>query len=102
MPDHTHILIGMRPYQSISSLIQNVKSESTKWVNEHKFCRRRFEWQDGYGAFSYSRSQVGSVVKYIQNQEVHHKKKTFLQEYREFLDAFEVDWNPEYIFHELV
>ena len=98
MPDHIHILIGMRPNQSVSSLIQNVKSESTKWINENNFCQNKFAWQEGYGAFSYSKSQLGDVIKYIQNQETHHKKKTFLQEYKDFLEAFEVDWNDEYLF----
>lgn len=100
MPDHLHILIGMRPNQSVSALIQNVKSESTKWINENQFCREKFAWQEGYGAFSYSKSQLGTVIKYIQNQQFHHQKKTFLQEYKDFLNAFEIEWSPEYIFSE--
>ncbi len=67
MPDHIHILIGMRPTQSISSLIQNVKTESSRWVKEKKFCRTPFAWQEGYGAFSYSKSHVIDVIRYIQN-----------------------------------
>jgi putative transposase len=100
MPDHIHIFIGMRPYQSVSALIQNVKTESSKWINEQKFCSRQFEWQDGYGAFSYAKSQVDKVVRYIQNQEIHHRKQTFLDEYREFLTAFEIEWEEQYIFKE--
>ena len=81
MPDHIHIFIGMRPDQSISALVQNVKSESSKWIKENKFCASVFAWQEGFGAFSYSKSHVGNVIRYIQNQEIHHKKETFLDEY---------------------
>ncbi|HVZ95630.1 MAG TPA: IS200/IS605 family transposase [Chitinophagaceae bacterium] len=100
MPDHIHIFIGMRPHQSISSLIQNVKTESTKWIKEHKFCSYPFAWQEGYGAFSYSRSHVNNVIRYIQNQEMHHRKKTFLDEYKRFLDAFKIEWDEKFIFKE--
>jgi REP element-mobilizing transposase RayT len=100
MPDHIHILIGMRPHQSISSLIQNVKTESSKWIKEQKFCSF-FTWQEGYGAFSYSKSQLNDVIRYIQNQEIHHRKETFLEEYRKFLKAFEIEWDEQYIFKEL-
>ena len=85
MPDHIHIFIGMRPHQSISGLVQNVKTESSKWINNQKFFSRSFEWQDGYGAFYYAKSQVNDVIRYIQNQEIHHRKETFLDEYRKFL-----------------
>ena len=101
MPDHIHILIGMRPDQSISSLIQNVKTESSKWIKAQDPGKRLFAWQEGYGAFSYGKSQVPDVIRYIQNQEAHHKKETFLEEYRKFLKAFEVDWEERYIFREL-
>jgi REP element-mobilizing transposase RayT len=100
MPDHIHILIGLRPYQSISSLVQNVKSESTIWVNENKFCKIPFAWQLGFGAFSYSKSHVDRVIRYIQNQEAHHKKENFLDEYRRMLKAFEIDYDERYIFKE--
>ena len=100
MPDHIHILAGLRPHQSISSLIQNVKTESSKWIKEQHLSKHPFAWQEGYGAFSYGKSQIPEVVKYIQNQEIHHRKITFLDEYRRFLKAFEVDWNEEYIFTE--
>ncbi len=98
MPDHIHIFIGMRPAQSISSLMQNVKTESSRWINQQGFCPSPFEWQDGYGAFSYSKSHVPDVIRYIQNQEKHHQKETFLDEYRKMLTAFEIDWNEKYIF----
>ena len=100
MPDHIHIFIGMRPNQSISSLVQNVKSESSKWINENKFCRSAFAWQEGFGAFSYSKTHVPDVIRYIQNQEAHHKKETFLDEYRRLLKAFEVEYDEQYIFKE--
>ena len=93
MPDHIHILIGLRPTQSISSLIQNVKTESSKWIKAKKFCTAPFTWQDGYGAFSHSKSHVNRVIRYIQNQEAHHKKETFLDEYRRMLKAFEIEYN---------
>ena len=100
MPDHIHILIGMRPTQSISSLIQNVKTESSKWINAHKLCKSTFAWQEGYGAFSYSKSQVPDVIRYIQNQELHHKKETFIDEYRHLLNTHEIEFEEQYIFKE--
>jgi putative transposase len=100
MPDHIHIFIGMRPTQSISTLIQNVKTESSRWINEQKFLPARFEWQDGYGAFSYSKSHVPDVIRYIQNQQKHHEKETFLSEYRKMLTAFDIKWDEQYIFKE--
>ena len=102
MPDHIHILIGMRPHQSISSLIQNVKTESSKWIKAKDFCKGSFNWQEGYGAFSYSKSHVDSVIRYIQNQEIHHKKELFLAEYKKMLDSFEVEYDDRYIFTEPV
>lgn len=98
MPDHIHILAGVRPEQSVSSLIQNVKTESTKWINAGKFSRHNFAWQDGFGAFSYDKSQVPDVILYIQNQENHHRKQTFLDEYRQFMDVFGIEWEERYIF----
>ena len=100
MPDHIHIFIGMRPHQSISTIMQIVKSESTKWINDEKLCSRQFAWQEGYGAFSYAKSQVNDVIRYIQNQEIHHQKETFLEEYKKFLTAFEIEWDEQYIFKE--
>jgi putative transposase len=100
MPDHVHILIGQRPDQALSSLVQNIKTETSKWIKDQKLCVENFAWQEGYGAFSYSKSHVPDVVRYIQNQEVHHKKQSFLDEYRQFLKAFEIDYNEQYIFKE--
>jgi REP element-mobilizing transposase RayT len=101
MPDHVHVFFGMRPIQSLSDLIQDVKGSSSKWINEKRFIRDRFEWQDGFGAFSYSKSQVSDVVAYIANQEEHHRKVPFVEEYKKFLDKFEVDYDERYIFKEV-
>lgn len=98
MPDHIHILIGMRPHQAMSALIQNVKTESSKWINQNGFCKEKFAWQERFGAFSYSKSDVPNAIRYIQNQEQHHKKQTFLEEYIEYLEAFDIDYNGKYIF----
>ncbi len=102
MPDHIHILIGIRPNQSVSELLQDIKGSSSKWINEKGFVKGKFEWQEGFGAFSYSKSQIKDVIKYIENQEEHHKKRTFREEYLAFLDAFEVEYNEKYIFKELI
>jgi len=98
MPDHLHIFFGMRPIQSLSDLMQHIKQDSSKWVNQKKFIKEKFEWQEGYGAFSYSKSQVSRVISYIQNQESHHRKITFLDEYKKFLENFGVDYDERYIF----
>jgi putative transposase len=99
--DHIHLFFGMRPTQTLSDLIQDVKANSSKWINEKGFVQGRFEWQSGYGAFSYSKSQIPSVIKYIENQEIHHAKQTFLEEYKNLLDQFEIDYNERYIFKPL-
>ncbi len=101
MPDHIHIFVGMRPHQSISSLIQNVKTESSKWIKDQNLYSHPFAWQEGYGAFSYSKSQVPDVIRHIINQETHHQKITFLDEYRKLLTLFDIEWDERYIFKEL-
>ena len=98
MPDHIHLLIGMRPTQSVSDLMQDVKGDSSRWINEKGFVKRKFEWQEGYGGFSYGASQVPAVIRYIQNQEQHHKKKKFTEEYIDFLEKFNVEYDKRYIF----
>jgi len=98
MPDHLHMFFGFRPNQSLADLMRIVKSESTKWINDKQFTPAVFNWQEGYGAFSYSRSQVPRVVEYVMNQEEHHRHKTFLEEYEQFLKQFEVDYDERYIF----
>lgn len=99
MPDHIHILFGMRPNQSLSYLMQDIKASSSKWINDKNLTKKTFRWQAGYGAFSYSRSQLSKVITYIENQEQHHKEKSMLVEYKEFLEKFQVDYNESYIFH---
>jgi len=101
MPDHIHVLLGMRPTQSVSDLIQIIKGNSSIWINEKRLIRGKFSWQEGYGAFSYSKSQVNNVISYIQNQEEHHKKRTFAEEYMEFLKLFKIDFDERYIFKNL-
>lgn len=100
MPDHIHILVGLRPAQSVSSLVQNVKTESSKWIKTKGFCPAPFSWQEGYGAFTYSKSHVQDVIRYIQNQETHHKKITFTDEYKHFLKMFEIEYEDQYLFRE--
>lgn len=101
MPDHMHLFVGLNPAQSISVMMQQVKGDSSEWINKEKLTKQRFRWQEGYGAFSYARSQVDTVVKYIQNQQIHHKKKNFLVEYREMLDSFGVIYDQSRVFSEM-
>jgi putative transposase len=98
MPDHLHLFVGLNPKQSISEIMGLVKGDSSEWVNKEKLTTRKFHWQDGYGAFSYGKSQVDAVVKYIANQQEHHRKITFLDEYRNLLKKFEVEYDERYIF----
>ena len=98
MPDHIHFLIGFRPHQSLSDLVGIVKGESSEWINQENLTLRKFRWQEGYGAFSYTKAQVIPVVNYILNQEEHHKKRTFLEEYKDLLDEFNIDYDERYIF----
>ncbi len=98
MPDHLHILIGQSPIQSLSELMKIVKSNSSKWINDNRFVKGKFSWQEGYGAFSYNKSQLSKVINYIEKQELHHKKKTFAEEYEDFLKAFEVEYDNRFIF----
>lgn len=98
MPDHVHVLFGMRPSQSLSDLMQDIKGSSSTWINANHLAQGRFEWQQGYGAFSYSRLQVDSVIKYIEQQETHHQTKTFLEEYKDLLEQFAVAYDERYLF----
>ncbi|NOZ48175.1 MAG: IS200/IS605 family transposase [Chlorobi bacterium] len=97
-PDHTHILIGLHPSISISDMARDIKANSSKWINEQRFIMGKFNWQEGYGAFTYSKSQIDTVAKYIINQPQHHKKATFREEYMNFLKKFEIDYNEKYLF----
>jgi len=99
MPDHVHILFGLRPKQSLSALIQDVKAGSSKWINQNRLVQGKFSWQEGFGAFSYSKSQIHRVADYIQNQKEHHKTKSFTEEYLQFLKEFDVPFDERYIFN---
>lgn len=98
MPNHCHILIGLNPSQSISDLARVIKSNSSKWINEQSSFRAKFNWQEGYGAFSHSRSQLDTVVNYILNQQEHHRKKTFQEEYIDFLQKYNVEYDNRFLF----
>lgn len=99
--DHLHLLIGLHTEQSLSEIMKLVKGDSSEFINNKKFTRSKFQWQLGYGAFSNSKLQIDRVVKYIANQEKHHLKKTFLEEYLELLDKYKVKYDDRYIFKEL-
>ena len=101
MADHVHVLFGFNPKDSISDLIHEVKRNSSKYINENKWLSGKFEWQSGYGAFSYSKSHVDRIYKYIQGQEEHHKKLSFREEYISFLKKYGVDYDERYIFDEV-
>ena len=98
MPDHIHAFVGLKPAMAISDLVRDIKHNATNFVNDHRFVKGKFAWQEGYGAFSYSHSHIGRVYDYILNQEKHHQKKTFKQEYIEFLKKFEIECNEKYLF----
>lgn len=101
MPDHLHLFFGFRPTQSLADLMRIVKGESSEWINKQNLCSSVFRWQEGYGAFSYARSQVKAVAQYVEDQEIHHNKKTFLEEYKQFLRQFEIEFDEQYIFKPL-
>lgn len=98
MPDHIHLLVGLKPNISISDLVRDIKAGSSKFINDSKWINGKFSWQEGFGAFSYSRSHIDNVVKYILNQEEHHKKQTFKEEYLEFLEKFEIEYDIKYLY----
>jgi len=100
--DHAHCFLGLKPAVSISDLMKTVKAKSSKYINDHQLTRSRFEWQEGFGVFSYSQSHIDNVFQYIANQEEHHKKQTFRVEYLEFLKKFKVPYDERYIFDELI
>ncbi len=97
MPDHVHILIGLKPNMAISELVGAIKAGSTNHINENRWVVGRFSWQEGFGAFSYSHSQLTPVIRYIQNQVEHHARKSFREEYLEFLNKFEVPYEERYL-----
>ena len=100
--DHVHCFVGLRPAVSISELMKTVKAKSSKYINDHKLTPNRFEWQEGFGVFSYHQSLVDTVFNYIKNQERHHEAQTFAREYLDLLKEFNVDYDEQYIFHELI
>jgi putative transposase len=98
MPDHLHLLVGLRPDAALSDLVRDVKAGSSKFINGKRWVMGRFSWQEGFGAFSYARSQLGAVIRYIQNQQKHHAKKSFRDEYLELVEKFGVEYDRKYIF----
>ena len=98
MPDHIHIFIGMKPSCCLSDLVREIKKASNEFINENKLSNFRFSWQEGYGAFSYSHSQIDNVVKYIMNQKQHHRKVSFREEYVDFLKKFEIEHDDKFLF----
>ena len=100
--DHVHCFVGLKPVVSASELMKTVKAKSSKYINDNRLTKERFEWQEGYGVFSYSQSHIDRVYHYIQNQEAHHKKQTFHDEYVTFLKKFKIEYDEQYIFKELV
>jgi putative transposase len=98
MPDNIHAFVGLKPAMAISDLVRDIKNNSSNFINTNKLVKGKFSWQEGYGAFSYSHSQIGQVYNYILNQEEHHKKRTFREEYLELLKKFEIEYNEKYLF----
>jgi putative transposase len=98
MPDHIHIFIGMKPSCNLSDLVREIKKASNSFINERKLTTSNFQWQEGFGAFSYSQSHIDNVVKYIKNQKAHHTKQTFKDEYLEFLQKFTIEYEEKYLF----
>ena len=96
--DHMHILVSMKPHKALSDLVRDMKANSARWINENKLVIGKFQWQEGYAAFSYAQSQLNTVIAYINNQEKHHAKKRFREEYIELLDKYQVDYDERYFF----
>ncbi len=99
MPDHLHIFVGYNVNHLIPNLVEEIKTSSNSWVKNNNLSRFKFEWQKGYGAFTHSHSQLNTVIQYIKNQEIHHKKRTFCEEYLELLRKNEIEFKDEYVFH---
>ncbi|MBX2939618.1 MAG: IS200/IS605 family transposase [Ferruginibacter sp.] len=96
--DHVHVFVGLNPAMNISDLVRDIKNNSSNFINDQKFLKKKFAWQGGYGAFSYAHSQIENVYQYIANQEIHHRKNTFKEEYIDFLQEFEIEFNDKYLF----
>ncbi len=100
--DHVHCFVGLKPATSVSELMKIVKAKSSKYINDHSLTRERFEWQTGFGVFSYSQIDIERVFKYIQNQEEHHRSKKFMEEYLELLKEYQVEYDEQYLFEDLI
>src|SRR5438876_7109711 len=98
MSDHVHILIGLRPAMALADLVREMKADSSTFVNKNKLVHGRFSWQEGYGAFSYGHSQLDTIIRYIQNQEKHHSRRSFKDEYLAWLKKFEIPFEAKYVF----
>ena len=98
MPDHLHIILSMRPEISLSDHMRDIKANSSKWINERKFVRGKFQWQEGFGGFSVSKRDLDRVISYIKNQETHHAKKSFRTEYLELLEEYDIPYDEKYLF----
>ncbi|MEQ1677030.1 MAG: IS200/IS605 family transposase [Chitinophagaceae bacterium] len=98
MPDHIHVLVGLKPAMRISDLIRDIKNNSTNFINDNGWLKQKFSWQEGYGAFSYSQSNFGKVIDYIKDQKRHHAKRTFRQEYLLLLQKFNIPFDEKYLF----
>jgi REP element-mobilizing transposase RayT len=96
--DHVHVFVGLKPSMSISDLVRDIKNNSSKYINDQNFVKGKFSWQEGYGAFSYANSQINNVYNYILNQEEHHNKQSFKDEYMKFLNDFHIEYNEKYLF----
>ena len=96
--DHIHILIGLKPHQSLSNLIQKIKTSTTNWINRTNLIKTHFSWQEGFGAFSYGHSQLNDIAQYIMNQKQHHRKSSFKEEYLTFLKKFNIEFKKQYLF----
>ena len=102
MPDHTHLLVGLRPSISLSDLVRDVKNASSNFVNGKRWVLGRFSWQEGFGAFSYGHSQLTGIIRYIRDQEKHHARKSFREEYLQFLKRYEIDHDERFIFKDVI
>jgi REP element-mobilizing transposase RayT len=98
MPDHLHILIGLKPAKALADLVRDIKSDSATFINKRRLIHGRFNWQEGYGAFSYGHSQLNRVIRYIQNQEKHHRQHSFRNEYMTLLRKFDIAFEDRYVF----
>ena len=100
--DHMHCFLGLRPVVSVSELMKTVKAKSSKYVNDHGLTENRFEWQEGYGVFSYRQRDIDQIFNYVKNQEIHHQRQSFKDEYLHLLKEFEIGYDEQYIFQELI